>query len=134
MIACPHFTRDELVNLHEQDKTSLGVVRPSRVLDLEIRPANTEWKPEWKSLFTQLTLFGPRQKPLRKIPFTFHYVFECEDSGSRTHTAMCEDWELGVLFLKEAQRLGSDQAAAESVRNRFLGELCRDDTALSDIS
>lgn len=123
----PHFTRNELVSLHEQDKTSLGIVRPSRVLDLEIRPPNMEWKPEWQSLFTQLTLFGPPQKPLRKIPFTFHYVFECEDSGGKTHTAMCEDWELGMLFLNEAQRLGSDQAAADSVRNKFLGELCRDD-------
>ena len=123
----PHFTRNELVSLHEQDKTSLGIVRPSRVLDLEIRPANTEWKPEWQSLFTQLTLFGPSQKPLRKIPIAFHYVFECEDSNGKSHTAMCEDWELGMLFLNEAQRLGSEQAAAQSVRDKFLGELCRDD-------
>lgn len=40
---------------------------------------------------------------------------------------MCEDWELGVLFLKESDRLGSDEAAADSVRKRFLGELCRRD-------
>jgi len=97
------------------------------VLDLEIGPANTEWKPEWQSLFTQLTLFGPSQKPLRKIPIAFHYVFECEDSNGKSHTAMCEDWELGMLFLNEAQRLGSEQAAAQSVRDKFLGELCRDD-------
>ncbi len=123
----PHFTRNQLVALHEQDKTSLGVVRPSRVLDLEVRPASEEWKPEWQTLFSQLKLFGPPQKPLRKIPYTFHYVFECEDSNGKSHTAMCEDWELGMLFLKEAERLGNDIAAAESVRERFLGELCRHD-------
>ena len=123
----PHYTRNELVDLHSKDKTSLGIVRPSRVLDLECRPADPAWKPEWQSLFTQLTLFEPPRKPLRKIPFTFHYVFECQDSNGKSHTAMCEDWELGVLFLKEAERLGSDNAAAESVRNKFLGELCRHD-------
>lgn len=123
----PHFTRNELVSLHDQDKTSLGVVRPSRVLDLEIRAADAEWKPEWQSLFTQLQLFGPPQRPLRKIPYTFHYVFECSDSGGKSHTAMCEDWELGTLFLKQSERLGSDKEAAESVRDRFLGELCRSD-------
>ena len=32
-----------------------------------------------------------------------------------------------MLFLKEAERLGSDQAGAVSVRSKFLGELCRDD-------
>lgn len=123
----PHYTRNELVGLYEEDKTSLGVVRPSQVLDLEIRPAPSEWKPEWQTLFSQLRLFGPTQKPLRKIPFTFHYVFECADSSGKAHTAMCEDWELGVLFLKESDRLGSDEAAAQSVRDKFLNELCRND-------
>lgn len=32
---------------------------------------------------------------------------------------MIEDWELGVLFLKEVDRLGSQEQAAESVRNKF---------------
>lgn len=40
---------------------------------------------------------------------------------------MCEDWELGTLFLKQAERLDSDERAAESVREKFLGELCRED-------
>jgi hypothetical protein len=94
---------------------------------MEIRQAPAEWKPEWQALFKQLRLFGPPQRPLRKIPFTFHYVFECTDSGGKAHTAMCEDWELGMLFLNEAVRLGSDEAAAQSVRDKFLNELCRSD-------
>ncbi|QDV42790.1 hypothetical protein Enr13x_26400 [Stieleria neptunia] len=83
-----------------EDKTSLGVVRPTKVIDLEIRPAEEEWKPKWQALFSQMLLFGPPQKPLLKLPFSFHYVFACKDS-EKPHTAMCEDWELGVLFLSE---------------------------------
>ena len=123
----PHYTVNQLKALNAADKTSLGIVRPSAILDLEIRPADSEWKPEWKNLYDQMTLFGPPQKPLRKIPYTFHYVFECEDSDGKPNTAMCEDWELGVLFLKESARLGSDEAAAASVREKVLGELCRPD-------
>ena len=120
----PHHTLNQLKALHAQDKTSLGIVRPVRVLDMEIRPAEgSEWKPEWQALFQQRTLFGPPQKPLRKLPYTFHYIFECEDDN-KPHSAMCEDWELGTLFLKESERLGSDEAAANSVKRRFLGELC----------
>lgn len=122
----PHSTRKQLEAAYEADKTSLGIVRPKRILDLRIKVADKEWKPEWRNLFSQLTLFGPPQKPLRKIPYTFHYVFECEDSD-KPHVAMCEDWELGVLFLNEASRLGSDELAAESVKKKFLGELCRAD-------
>ena len=124
--ALPHRTVNEWKAVWEEDKTSLGVVRPTKVIDLEIRPAEEEWKPKWQALFSQMLLFGPPQKPLSKLPYSFHYIFECEDS-EKPHTAMCEDWELGVLFLNERERLGSDELAAESVREKFLGELCRDD-------
>jgi hypothetical protein len=119
----PVQTVNQLKAAYENDKTSLGIVRPSRIIDLEIREADKDWKPEWQNLFSQMTLFGPPQKPLRKIPYTFHYIFECEDSD-KPHVAMCEDWELGMLFLNEAERLGSEQQAAESVRKKFQGELC----------
>ena len=123
----PHHTINDLKALFDVDRTSLGVVRPTRVVDMEIRPVeDKDWKPSWQNLFQQMTLFGPQQKPLRKIPFTFHYHFECADS-EKPHVAMCEDWELGTLFLREAERLGSDEAAAESVKKKFLGELCRGD-------
>ncbi len=108
---------------YTSDKTSLGVVRPTRILDMEIREADPEWKPDWKNLFAQMTLFGPQQKPLKKIPFSFHYIFECEDS-EKPHVAVCEDWELGVLFLKEVDRLGSEQAAAESVKKKYFEQMC----------
>lgn len=124
--AMPHRTVNQWRMQWDVDKTSLGIVRPKRVLDLEIRPADEKWKPKWEALFSQLMLFGPQQKPLRKLPYSFHYVFECEDSD-KPHTAMCEDWELGVLFLNECERLGSEEKAAASVRRKFLDELCRDD-------
>jgi len=120
-------TLNELKSLFESDRTSLGIVRPKRVIDLEVHPAtDTDWKPEWRNLFSQKTLFGEQQKPLRKLPYSFHYVFKCEDSD-KPHIAMCEDWELGVLFLKESERLGSDEAAAQSVRKKFLDEICGPD-------
>jgi hypothetical protein len=119
----PHRTVNQCKQLYETDRVSLSVVRPTRVLDLEVREADPEWKPEWQTELDQLRLFEGPPKPLRKLPFSFHYVFECEDSV-KPHTAMIEDWELGVLFLKEADRLGSDAKAAESVKKKFLTELC----------
>lgn len=119
----PHHTVKQLQQLYDQDRTSLGIVRPKKVLAMEYEPADSEWKPEWKALFAQLRLFGPQQKPLVKLPYTFRYIFECEDSD-KPHKIMCEDWELGVLFLKERDRLGSDEAAAESVCKKFFNEMC----------
>ena len=122
----PHRTRRQLEEAYLVDQTSLGIVQPSKIMDLEIRDADSEWKPQWQNLYRQMTLFGPQQKPLRKIPYSFHYKFLCEDSD-KPHYAMCEDWELGALFLNESARLGSDEKAAESVKNKFFGDLCGQD-------
>ena len=119
----PHCTLNKLKELYEVDKTSLGIVKPTKIHEVKVEPADSEWKPEWQQLFGQLKLFGPQQKPLAKIPYKFSYVFECEDS-EKPHNAMIEDWELGVLFLHERDRLGSDEAAAESVRKKFFDEMC----------
>jgi hypothetical protein len=122
----PVRTVNELRLAYDERKTSLGIVRPKRVVDLKIEEADRDWKPEWQALFNQFNLFGEHQKPLAKLPFKFSYVFECDDSD-KPHCAMIEDWELGVLFLKERDRLGDEQAAAESVRHKFFDQLCASD-------
>lgn len=37
---------------------------------------------------------------------------------------MCEDWELGVLFLKELDKLGNETQAVKSVKRKYLNEIC----------
>ncbi len=122
----PHLTLEEYKALYEVDKTSLGVVRPSRVIDMKIEKVESHWDAKKEAALSQQRLFGENPKELAKIPYKFSYVFECEDS-TKPHNAMCEDWELGVLFLKEAKRLGSEEKAAESIRHKFLNELCSPD-------
>ncbi len=122
----PHLTLDQYKERFAEDKTSLGIVRPTRVLDMTIEKQSSVWKPEWEAVLNQLRMFGDQPKKLAKIPYKFSYVFECEDSR-KPHRAMCEDWELGVLFLKEVERLGSEEKAAESVRHKFLNDICADD-------
>jgi hypothetical protein len=38
-----------------------GKRKPGSLIDLEVKDADPEWKPEWNALFTQLTLFGRRE-------------------------------------------------------------------------
>ena len=119
----PTYTINELKHLYDADKTSLGIVHPTKIIDLKIEEADSEWKSEWQGVLKQLRLFGPPPKPLAKIPYKFSYVFECEDS-TKPHNAMIEDWELGVLYLKEVERLGSPEKAAASVKKKFFDQIC----------
>ena len=121
----PHHTLKQLEALYEAKRTSLGIVRPKRVLDLKATKVESEWPAKYQALWSQMRLFG-EQKPLRKLPYKFQYVFECEDSN-RPHQVMNQDWELGVLFLKELDKKGSEKAAVASIREKFFGEMCRED-------
>lgn len=119
----PTHTLKELHRLYEEDRTSLGVVVPSEVLDLKIASCRPHWKPKWQRLFSQISLFGETAKTLRKVPYMFQYVFMCDDCSTPYRRAIL-DWELGALFWSEVRRLGSEQRAAKSVRRKFLEEMC----------
>jgi len=119
----PVYTVNQLKELHNQNKTSLGVVKPTEFLDVKIESAKPNWKPQQEMALKQFRLFGQQPKPLTKIPFKFSYVFKCHDN-EKPHNAMIEDWELGVLFLKETVRLENEKKAAESVRHKYLNDLC----------
>ena len=120
----PHQTPLELRAQYDVDKVSLGIVRPAEILDLKIEPVERTWKPEWEATLRQFNLFSGQPKQLTKLPYKFSYVFRCADTGEKAHSAMIEDWELGVLYLKEVGRLGSEEAAVASVRKKFFDEMC----------
>lgn len=120
----PHHTALQLQDFFELDKTSLGIVRPQRVLDVKVEPAEREWKPEWTELYDQMLLFGEQPKKLTKLPFKWSYTFECADS-TKPHNAMIEDWELGVLFLKLREK-HDETTAAQKVREKYL-DICAPD-------
>jgi hypothetical protein len=120
----PHHTRIELEALYDSQKVSLGIVRPTEILDLKVEAVDRDWKPQWQATLNQFSLFSGPPKHLEKLPYKFSYVFRCTDSGEKPHTAMIEDWELGVLYRKEVERLGDEKAAVANVRKKFLEEIC----------
>lgn len=108
---------------------SLGLLRPSRLLELRLSKADS---PEWSddeiaklmqaqqqgSLFDQ-DAEQRSLKLLRKLPFDFHYEYECDVGGQpRTYRHKLVDWEAGALYWN-VQRRGDWQAA---FRQRFLDE------------
>lgn len=113
------------MSLYDSDKTSLGVVRPKEVLDVVWTKTEDQWNGKKAQVLQQLNLFHGAPKRLRKLRFKFQYTFCCEDD-LRPRNAMILDWELGNLFWKESERLGSTEEAAKSVRRKYLEEMCAD--------
>jgi hypothetical protein len=118
---------EELNDRREADRTSLGVFKPKKVHDLVISADDPEWKAGFKAALQQARLWETRtvsKEPPRKVPFKFHYQFECDDSRCKGHRMMIEDWEVGRLFWRNVGLGRSHEEATNKVRERFLYEIC----------
>jgi hypothetical protein len=109
---------------YEQDKTSLGLLVPSRVLDVEHEAEDEDWTEADKAALSQLDLFADTPKTLHKIPYRFRYVIEDEDGRVRRLTI--RDWELGMLFLKMRDQHGEAEAITK-VKQKYLDQICAAD-------
>lgn len=116
-------TLDEL-NIHRQKEgVSLAMLRPKKIISLEIVKArNQEWTKEEKEKLVreqmQGNLFSEHEakhqiKELRKVPFDFYYKYVCcngaEDIELR-HKIV--DWEAGALYWNCHRKHGPNWEAA----------------------
>ena len=122
---------EDLRTSNTVDGISLGVFKPKRVHGLVISPDDPDWKPAFTAALQQARLWETRtvslKEPPRKVPFKFHYQFECDDARCNGHKMMIEDWEVGALFWKIVDQGDSQEKAARKVREKFLSELCGPD-------
>ena len=126
-LASKAMSMEDLHDRQKADRTSLGVFKPKRVLDLEISDDAADWKPTFKAALAQQRIWENRKaslKPPRKVPFKFHFRFECDDSRCNGHKMMIEDWELGALFWRLVDKGESQEVAARKVKEKFLEDLC----------
>ncbi|WP_420473636.1 hypothetical protein [Noviherbaspirillum sp. ST9] len=105
-------TFDEFAALdgaREQSGISLALLRPKRLVKLEITPADSpEWTDEDLAKLLQEqnqgNLFDQEEekkqlKLLKKLPFDFYYHYACDmPDGERIYKHKIVDWEVGMLF------------------------------------
>jgi len=98
--------------------TSLGLLRPTRVIGLDITPAEAaDWTSTEREKLLQHELQGglfdetdaKRIATLRKVPFDFHYRYVCETNGAeREYRHKIADWEAGALYWNCRRRYGNN--------------------------
>jgi hypothetical protein len=105
----PVFTSfTELDQARADKNVTLGLLRPSRIIGLDITPCVPEWTDEEKKKLVQLqeqgNLFDQTDASsiamLRKLPFDFHYRYACigPDGGEVEQRHKLADWEVGALY------------------------------------
>ena len=105
---------------------TLGLLRPSRVVGLDITPSD---KPEWTNEEKQKLIQNERQSglfddadarriaTLKKVPFDFHYSYTCTvGSEILEYRHKIADWEAGALYWNCRQRNGDKWESAFRAR------------------
>lgn len=97
-----------------QSGTSLGLLRPTRILGLDITETSSEWTDEERhklvAMQQQGNLFDNTDASsialLRKLPFDFHYRYICTapDGTEIEHRHKIADWEIGALYWNVARQ------------------------------
>jgi hypothetical protein len=122
---------DELVKLAHGEKRSLGVLKPSQIINFVIERQDREWKKEWRDQLRQYNLFdldkngeGKVRKVVPKLPYKYSYVFLSE--GDRNpRKLMIEDWEIGMLYWHCLDQCGGDEEEANRlVKQKYFEEFC----------
>lgn len=112
---------------HINNKTSLAVMKPKKVIDFVWEEVDREWNKDklTKVIANQMqtSLFEQEAKiffkVVDKLPYEFSYKFITEDGKERK--LMIEDWELGMLYwncLKKAN--GDENIALNKVKEKYF--------------
>lgn len=101
---------------------SLATFKPTKIHKLIVEKDEDDWKPVWKALQEQMSLFDDQSKGSKdnfpKVPYKFKYEFE--DETGKIRKLMIEDWEIGQLYwncLRDAN--GNKEIALEKVREKY---------------
>jgi hypothetical protein len=97
---------------------TLALLRPSRIIGLDIKAAkNPDWTEAERAKLLQLQQQGglfeevEENKQLRlleKLPFDFHYRYECEVAGEKiVYKHKLVDWEVGALYRRLQKEYGA---------------------------
>lgn len=121
---------DALQASQQANGTTLGLVRPSRLLGLNIKAvASSDWtKDELAKLLQeqqQENLFDSLDeqrtlKTLKKLPYDFHYHYECQTTdGVKQFSHKLVDWEVGGLYWKVQHRADWQEAMRQKFVTQF---------------
>lgn len=111
----PHLVPSFAALEHRRQQTgeTFGLLPVASLVGLEITPEpDPDWTEEERIKLTQQGLFDSEEVrariPLRKVPFRFHYRYECLDGEAREENRhLILDWEASALYWNCIHRYGA---------------------------
>jgi hypothetical protein len=126
---------DELIAGAKDNRLSLAVFKPARILDFVWEQEDREWDADklrqMREMYKQMDMFEENDwrktfQIIPKLPYSFSYRFE--DADGRKSKMQILDWEVGALFWNCMKACDNDETRAlEKVRAKYLDEFLTKD-------
>lgn len=114
---------EDLQRRWEQDRTSLGIVRPKELLEVRLRKRPErevrEWMEKERARMAEQLVFGDPPKPLDCVPVTFNVSWKCDDPACKTHDMRLLQWGLHELYRKLASDRDCDAKVTEKMKKEL---------------
>lgn len=115
----------EIQRLYDAGKQkTLGVFKPKKVIDFSIIEGEAEWSDKKGVTLAQLSLFNPKKKELEKIPYTFKYVYICDESDCPGHSQSTVDWEVAESWRSWRTRYRNPEILKQKLREKYFERMC----------
>jgi hypothetical protein len=102
----------------KDDKTSLGLVKPSIVHDFFTTKPLEDMDNDIIQA-RQMTLLDEKRALLEELPHIFKYNFSCTNSCICEHNMTCEDWELFQAYRSWRWKYENPEVLWEKIYQRF---------------
>ena len=126
---------DDLIAGAKANKISLGVFKPTRIVDFiweeEAREWDSEKLREIRELTNQFDLFSDNAwrdtfRVIPKLPYSFSYKFE--DAAGQSSELQVLDWEAGALYWNCLRSTNGDEPRAlAKVKQKYFDSFCTKD-------
>lgn len=116
----------EILLQEEKNGKSLGAFRLTKPKRFYWEKVDINNEDEEQAI--QLVLFNSIKKELEKIPYQFRYEYYCQgESNCKGHDQTILDWEIGEAFRSWRMQYGSDEAALEKIKEKWLDTMFADE-------
>jgi hypothetical protein len=113
----------EIRRRREAEGTTLGIFRPSELLEFIVEEDRSPWEPAKQIRVDQPSMLMPGKTALEKLPFRFLYSYRCADAACDGHRQSIIDWEIGAAFRDWRDEHGSEEVAVELIRQKWAEQM-----------
>lgn len=116
------FSMCALQRKYEEQKTSLGIFKPSKIHDFIVEPTEKDWTLSQKQILSQKDFFKQDKITLEKVPFQFKIKYSCNNLDCTIHTQGIIDWETSQLYRNLSKKY-DEQKLTTKIREKYLNDL-----------